>query len=614
MSSNETLLFEPKLILNALRDAGYKDTPHGLAELIDNSIQAGATQVHVYMFSEMVQLNMRQSEQVVKIAVLDNGHGMDATTLEKSIGFGSGERLNATKGLGKFGMGLSAASIAFAQEMRIFSWQNGVDTALMTSLSTERITNGEMHCPEPALSAIDQDVEQIAASNIGRRGTLVVWEQLNLSTKRFSSLSSNLEFLIGRIYRKFLHAGAVGIEVHDVLAGRERSTLAISPNDPLFLMAPSNTPAPYDNDPLFKEFGAMVQPKRKIKFRSQRDPRKGVEIEGEVRVKLSHIRPGIRSQYRVDYRVDAGNSDFGKFARRNVGYSICREGRELILDGNFAKPSEPTERWWGVEIDFDASLDEIFQVTTNKQEALAVRHFHHWNWKDEALDGESQSEFLERCREEGDPRAELMELFRDIDNALATIRQLLTNDQVGARGSGGGSGQPVGPGPETIATEVAQERENEGQKGEAFNDELPPTEEVIDAAEEEQVAEEAQNHIVQVLERGERFAIEIGDNPDSPAFFMIRRQRGLLLVVINSSHSFYKTVYEKLFGEPSDNETDEDKLKRLETAQNAFKLALIAWARMEDESPSKGEFFRETRSDWGRILKQFLKSLVPEGN
>ena len=177
MTASGTRLFEPELVLEALKKAGYKDTPHGLAELIDNSIQAKANQVHVLMFSTMIQLNERNSEQVVKIAVLDNGSGMDAATLEGAIGFGSGTRLNAVNGLGKFGMGLSAASIAFADEMRIFSWQNGIETALMTELSTAKVKQGEMNVPLPAPTELDSDVARVASKYIGRKGTLVVWEQ-----------------------------------------------------------------------------------------------------------------------------------------------------------------------------------------------------------------------------------------------------------------------------------------------------------------------------------------------------------------------------------------------------------------------------------------------------
>lgn len=607
MTASGTRLFEPELVLEALKKAGYKDTPHGLAELIDNSIQAKANQVHVLMFSTMIQLNERNSEQVVKIAVLDNGSGMDAATLEGAIGFGSGTRLNAVNGLGKFGMGLSAASIAFADEMRIFSWQNGIETALMTELSTAKVKQGEMNVPLPAPTELDPDVARVASKYIGRKGTLVVWEQLNISPKRFGALSQNLEFLIGRIYRKFLHEGTVAIEVHDFKDGIKRSSFQVKPNDPLFLMAPSNTPSPYENTAMFQEFPDMVQPDRTIRFVAESGPNKGRELTGEIRVRISYVKPGLRSQYRASHQRDAGTSLFGKFADKNVGYSICREGRELMLDRNFAKPSDPTERWWGVEIDFDASLDEVFGVTTNKQEALSVPKFHGWNWKDEALEGETQAAFFDRCRQEEDPRAHLMELFRDIDNARSAVRRLLDQDVMGGRGGGSAPGLPAAPEPEEIATTIAKEREEEGKKGEAFNDELPPLEDLQEVADEEQVAEEGKRHIGEVLDAGGRFAIEIGDNPDSPAFFLIRRQRGMLLVIINSSHPFYKNVYTKLFSEPEDGESEAAKEQRLASAQDAFKLALIAWARMEDESPASGEHFRDTRADWGRILKHFLR-------
>lgn len=612
MTASGTRLFEPELVLQALKKAGYKDTPHGLAELIDNSIQANAKHVHVFMFSENIQLHERASEQVVKIVVLDNGSGMDAATLEGAIGFGSGTRLNAVEGLGKFGMGLSAASIAFADEMKIFSWQNGIESALMTELSSKKVKQGEMNVPVPTPTQLDTDISRVVAQYIERKGTAVVWEQLNINPKRFSALSGNLEFLIGRIYRKFLHAGTVAIEVHDIKEGIKRQSFQVKPNDPLFLMAPSKTPSPYENAPLFKEFTDMVQPVRTVSFISDSGPLKGQRIEGQIRVKISYVQPGLRAEYKAEHKRDAGTSAFGKFADKNVGYSICREGRELMLDRNFAKPSDPTERWWGVEIDFDASLDEVFGVTTNKQEALSVPKFHGWNWKDEAFEGETQAEFFDRCREEEDPRAHLMELFRDIDNARSTVRRLLDHDVVGGRGGGGTNALPGVPAPEQIATTIAKEREEEGKKGEAFNDELPAPEDIERVADQEQVAEEGKRHIGEVLDAGGRFAIEIGDNPDSPAFFLIRRQRGMLLVVINSSHPFYKNIYSKLFSEPVEGESELAKEQRLASAQDAFKLALIAWARMEDESPSNGEHFRETRADWGRILKQFLRDFSAE--
>ena len=35
-------IVSPKLTIEAMRDSGYKNTDHALAELIDNSVEAGA--------------------------------------------------------------------------------------------------------------------------------------------------------------------------------------------------------------------------------------------------------------------------------------------------------------------------------------------------------------------------------------------------------------------------------------------------------------------------------------------------------------------------------------------------------------------------------------------
>lgn len=604
MTIMEVQLFKPELIIQALRKSGYKTTPNALAELIDNSIQAGATQVHVYMFSEGVQLRERISEQVTKIAVLDNGKGMDKETLWKSIGFGNGERLGATQGLGKFGMGLSNSSIAFADETDVYSWQDGLPSAMKTTLSVTQVKAGSVVCPEPKSSSLDSQVLEIADNHLGRKGTLIVWGKLNINPKRFDALSSHTELLIGRIYRNFIHSGKVAIEVHDILNGVERKKITIKPNDPLYLMAPSATPLPYDNEAMFQLFEDMVEPERTIQFT---DPETNQNFDGNVRVKISHVKPGLRNQWRINNNnLDAGKAKFGQHAKKNVGFSICREGRELDLDDSFAKPSEATERWWGVEIDFDASLDDLFGVTSNKQEALILKQFHHWSWKDEADPGETETSFLLRSVNDGDPRAPLMTLFRDIENALGVIRRLLGADVEGGRRPRGGQGGTALPGPEAVATDRAAEREELGNRGEAFNDELPLEEEVKRAAEDDEVAEEGVEHAVEVLRLKGRFAIEIGYDEESLSFFLIRRQRGMLLVIINSAHPFYSEVYEKLFLEPVEEESDQAKIERLLGAQDAFKLSLLAWARMEDEAPTRAQQFRDTRADWGRILRHFL--------
>src|SRR5438552_2990362 len=94
------------LVVRAMRDSGYKNAAYAIAELMDNSIQAGATSVELLCSETEVQLQARRRSRLDQIAVLDNGSGMDPSTLRTALQFGNGEHLGATEGMGKFGMGL----------------------------------------------------------------------------------------------------------------------------------------------------------------------------------------------------------------------------------------------------------------------------------------------------------------------------------------------------------------------------------------------------------------------------------------------------------------------------------------------------------------------------
>jgi DNA topoisomerase VI subunit B len=54
--------------LLSIRETGYRSFAHTLAELVDNSLQAGATQVSI-------SINPAEAYQ---ISVTDNGNGMDS--------------------------------------------------------------------------------------------------------------------------------------------------------------------------------------------------------------------------------------------------------------------------------------------------------------------------------------------------------------------------------------------------------------------------------------------------------------------------------------------------------------------------------------------------------
>ena len=110
-------LIPPHLAITAMRDSGYKNTAYALAELIDNSVQANASMIEVLCIEKRELVRQREVSRLWKIAVLDNGSGMDDKTLRMALQFGNGTRLNDRSGIGRFGMGaFQNASISQAEK------------------------------------------------------------------------------------------------------------------------------------------------------------------------------------------------------------------------------------------------------------------------------------------------------------------------------------------------------------------------------------------------------------------------------------------------------------------------------------------------------------------
>ena len=79
-------IVSPRLTIEAMRDSGYKDTDHALAELIDNSVEARASLVEIITVEAPPNPNQSYARaRVSEIAVADNGEGMDKITLRRAV-------------------------------------------------------------------------------------------------------------------------------------------------------------------------------------------------------------------------------------------------------------------------------------------------------------------------------------------------------------------------------------------------------------------------------------------------------------------------------------------------------------------------------------------------
>lgn len=616
-------IVSPALTVKAMRDSGYKNTAFALAELIDNSIDADATLVEVFACEAQVLVSTRTSHRVEKIAVLDNGKGMDRDILRRALKYGDGRGDGDRKRIGRFGMGLPNSSMSQCTKVEVWSWTNGPGNALYTYLDLDEITAGRADVPDPIHRPGGLPEEWRSLSEgLGDAGTLVLWTNLDrVNWYGAAATLKNTADLIGRVYRHFLNDGTVDIKMAPVRDGKVLDEAYYAkPNDPLYLMKSTTTPAPFGSAPMFAPFpmGNENEPgvyDCPITF-------KGVTYT--VRVRASIARPEARRPNVPDHpwpadanpNMDGGRHPWGKHAMRNIGISLVRQGRELDLDSSWAIGYDPVERWWGIEVDFSPELDEVFGVTNNKQTATIFSSLAHFDWEAERETDETFKAFKNRLADRGDQRLQLFDLAQYLQTKLLpTIRRHLKQQTIGTRRSKKRHDQDIN----SKATDAVKRRRDEGYTGK--------TDDLDKEATEQQKRDEqfnaltqrhhvdgdtAQSMVDEALQKDWKVRW-LSSFEDSPAFFTVDLMAGMLQVSFNSNHPLHGQLLELLDDVPDD--ADADVLRhRLTKAGETLKLVLFAWARMEDEIPSDKlrERITDARRDWGRYARDFINGEASE--
>ena len=147
----EFSIVDTRMTVEAMRDSGYKSTTHALAELIDNSIESGATAIEIFGVSRRDHHTGRIT--LKELAVLDNGEGMDKNTLRGSLRYGYGTR-QQRHGIGRFGLGLPNSSMSQARRVDVWSWQSGATNAFHAHLSIDDVERGAREIPGPTIGQI----------------------------------------------------------------------------------------------------------------------------------------------------------------------------------------------------------------------------------------------------------------------------------------------------------------------------------------------------------------------------------------------------------------------------------------------------------------------------
>lgn len=606
-------IFPSKLIAEALRDSGYKDTDHAIAELIDNSIDADARHVELIVVDRPPESGVRYARaQTHEIAVADDGSGMDRTTLRRSLRYGDGRP--DRKRIGRFGVGLPNASMSQCRRVDIWTWQNGCDNAMHCHLDLDEIKSGVTEIAEPKDEPLPERWREVASSTSELTGTLVVWSELD--RVKWQGGKKTLEHtgrLCGRLYRHFINDPLIPRAITLSLAKESNGHYVLNnddisacyPNDPLYLMAPSSNAAPFHDRPMFQPFNDRQW---KVEFTDDRN----IKTSGDIHVICSMAREEAINQQKSDvqwpqsYR-NPGDSPWGKDANRNLGVSIVRAKRELELSTAWVNNHEPEERWWSVEVRFDPALDEVFGVVNNKQHAHAFVSGAGFDWRDIADDGETYSALLERLRATGDYRAHLMEVWTWIKEQITAMRRERKAIVKGARGRTRhpDTGQDV----EDAATGVIK---NQPVKDGTTDQPLSITPE----EKEDQIKQSLEDHKIPATEadiiakdtviKGRRVIFQSVPGTNTRMFFHVRSVGDVIEVLLNANHAVHRHLFEALDDDSSDSEGLSERLRK---ASFSLKMLLIAWARYEDKLPlEEKQRAEDVRMDWGREARDFLQT------
>jgi hypothetical protein len=588
-------IIPPELALKAMRDSGYRNTAYALAELIDNSVQAEASLVEVFCIEQREQINQRERRRLKEIAVLDNGRGMNADVLRMALQFGNGTHLSDRAGIGRFGMGLPNASISQCRRVDVWTWQNGPQNALHSYLDVDEVEAGKLRSVPPPEHHPLPDVWIACSKDVGESGTLVLWQGFDehrLTWKGARTTLQNTEYLVGRMYRKFLNSGRLGIR----LVARENSQINYDRpaqiNDPLYLLAPSSTSAPYDKVPMFQEWG-----EEDAKFEVTWNDNKHTVI-----VRISWAKPDTVP---AD-GSDRGHKPYGKHAAKNIGVSIVRAGRELDLDSSWAIGYDPVERWWGIEIEFPPTLDEVFGVTNNKQSATIFSYMAQFDWKDEAEPGESFLDLKSRLRADGDPRVELIDISQYIHDQLSLIRGRLRDQTKGKRS---GDKRHDDTSVEDRASTKFKKRAEQGHKteeDEQILDKAALTKLQEDLVENKHYSEQVAHEIASAVEKRGRRVLFLEKESDSYAFFQIEQPAGITEIIFNRLHPAHKSLIMALDSEINEDTQPRDLAARIHNASDTLKMLFAAWARYEMEDVPNRQRIKDMRQEWGKMARIFL--------
>ncbi len=333
---------------------------------MDNSIQAGATEVRVFF-----RQTGKKGDYQIDAAVYDNGKGMSPPVLKVATAFGGSMNYGNREGIARFGMGMKTAALSMSSVLELYSWQESGAFYNMTldveAIGKERANLVEL--PEPTLLTdlpdevtdiftkpmsypTDRSEQHLLAPHgehlferLGASGTIVYMPQCDrLTSAKARTLVDHAVKEMARVYRRAITSG-LRLYVNNRL---------VEALDPTYSMPNA----------------------RHVRFLEIPEKQSQLVVSKQIQIRIqensSQSAPVVIKLYRLPIEAwsNLPRKTLGNDLRVFEGLivSILRNDREVFAG---SMPSITTRHsitnWYRLQIDFPGILDEAFGIASNKQ-------------------------------------------------------------------------------------------------------------------------------------------------------------------------------------------------------------------------------------------------------
>lgn len=166
MTQFTTVLPSARRLMLSLRDIGY-DLPAAVADIVDNSIDAGASTIEVDLEDAGIDSWIR---------IVDDGMGMGWRQLDEAMRYGSASHYSSSA-LGHFGLGLKTGSLSQCRRLTVASRRSESSRLAVRRWDLDTVDRQDawvLETPSPT-DRPRQLVEPLAS----RGGTVVLWQKLD---------------------------------------------------------------------------------------------------------------------------------------------------------------------------------------------------------------------------------------------------------------------------------------------------------------------------------------------------------------------------------------------------------------------------------------------------